>query len=130
VLTPFSPPRRRPDLTKVLTRAALLLCGIALTWVCAACGLFLVTMPHRCGSNVRRAVLQARAIDNGLVQAQFEHGRCPTRDELIAGKYVAVRELIDPWGTSIAFSCAGDAIIVKSAGPDRLFGTADDVTNE
>jgi hypothetical protein len=37
---------------------------------------------------------------------------------------------IDPWGTSIPFSCSGDAIIVKSAGPDRLFGTFDDVAND
>ena len=55
---------------------------------------------------------------------------CPTRDNLIGQKYVARGGLVDPWGTSITFHCmpSGD-VVVRSAGPDRLFHTDDDITN-
>jgi hypothetical protein len=70
-------PGRRPDLAKVLQRAALLLCGTALTWLCAAAGLFLLTMPHGCGSKVRRAILQAREIDSGLLNLSSSTDAAP-----------------------------------------------------
>jgi type II secretory pathway pseudopilin PulG len=52
--------------------------------------------------------------------------------------YPLVR-FIDPWGTSLRYSYCEDLLdpatrrtfpILVSAGPDRLFGTADDVTSE
>ena len=47
---------------------------------------------------------------------------------------VGARDFVDPWGTSIVYSCStedpdGD-VTVRSAGPDRIFNTADDITND
>ena len=33
---------------------------------------------------------------------------------------------MDPWGTSVAYWCHGEDVEVRSAGPDKLFNTADD----
>ena len=60
----------------------------------------------------------------------LEHQGCPTtRDDLIGGGYIDASSFVDPWGTSIAYWCADDAANVISAGPDRTFGTADDITS-
>jgi hypothetical protein len=41
----------------------------------------------------------------------------------------AKKELIDPWGTPYFFhQLSGDVMEIHSAGPDRIFGTADDLT--
>jgi len=40
-------------------------------------------------------------------------------------------ELIDPWGTPYRISIEGEATIhIRSAGPDKIFGTADDITGQ
>jgi hypothetical protein len=40
-------------------------------------------------------------------------------------------ELLDPWGTPIHFSVTADGTVhARSAGPDRTFGTADDITGD
>ena len=38
-------------------------------------------------------------------------------------------DVVDPWGTTYAIECRGDDIVVTSAGPDRAFGTADDISS-
>lgn len=44
------------------------------------------------------------------------------------------RPLTDDWGTALAFSCTSpfstDNALVVSAGPDRTFGTPDDVRSD
>jgi hypothetical protein len=52
---------------------------------------------------------------------------CPTLDELIAAKRLSREKSLDPWGTPYDLRCEGDFIDVRSAGPDRVFGTPDDV---
>jgi hypothetical protein len=40
-------------------------------------------------------------------------------------------ELLDPWGTPLEMSVTHDGVIhLRSAGPDKIFGTADDITNQ
>ena len=126
--TPF---RRRLDPAKVLLRAALILCGVALTWICVAFGLFWFTGPH-CGSNKQRSArIRIAELRDAVVTYQIEAGRCPTKwDELIAGRLVSPQGLVDPWGTRFDFSCTDEEVLVKSAGRDRSFGTADDVTRD
>ena len=124
-------PRRRPDPAKVLLRGALLLCGFAFTWTCAALGLFLLGGPGRvCRLPLPSHVADARTaeIRHGIFLFQIDRKRCPTSiEELIAGDYVTSRDFVDPWGTAIAFRCTDDDVIARSAGPDRTFGTGDDV---
>ncbi len=46
------------------------------------------------------------------------------------GEQSAAGELLDPWGTPLEMSPgAGGALVIRSGGPDRTFGTADDVTD-
>jgi hypothetical protein len=105
------------------------LCGVALTWICVAFGLFWLAAPHGCGSAVRSARMRVSALRDAVVTYQIETGRCPTTSyELIAGRYIKPADLIDNWGTGIRASCTDDQVHVTSAGPDHNFGTADDLT--
>jgi hypothetical protein len=110
--------------------AAALLGGVAITWTAAAFGCQLVRPPG-CGRPLKAAILRARELRASVVMYQIEHHGCPTRDDLLTGNYLRSGTLVDPWGTSVTFHCLpeGDAI-VRSAGPDRLFNTADDITDD
>jgi hypothetical protein len=40
-------------------------------------------------------------------------------------------EVIDPWGTPLQLSVTADGkFSMRSAGPDKIFGTADDISNQ
>ena len=122
------PTERVPDPTRALLRAGLILCGVALTWACAAFGLFVLKAPRGCRSpNWVR--YQVADLASAVTTYQIERNRCPaTWEDLFAGRYLfATTKLVDYWGTRIAFSCSEDEIQVTSAGPDRRFGTADDI---
>jgi hypothetical protein len=126
--------RRHPDPAKAFRQSALLLCGVALTWTCAAFGLLVsqfVFGSHGCPSRVRIASLRVREIDTAITQYQIDHRRCPRgSDDLVAGKYVNPLGLVDPWKQPIDFACTDDDTRVASAGPDGIFGTTDDIMNE
>jgi hypothetical protein len=67
----------------------------------------------------------------GMTRPPGERPRCPTREDLVLGGYVDEAALVDPWGTSVAIHCTTDGgIVIRSAGRDRLFNTADDITEE
>ena len=109
------------------------LCGIALTWTAAAFGLALLAsgdcrmrVPHL--KTTRYLVAEAAS----AVQAfRITKSRCPSPDALVAGGYVDARALVDPWGTSMRLHCTPDGeVSVRSAGPDRVFLTQDDITND
>jgi hypothetical protein len=126
--------RRRPDPAKVFLRAALLFCGVALTWTCAAFGLLVSQLAfgsHGCPSRVKMASLRVREIDMAIAQYQIDQRRCPrTSADLVAGKYVKPQVFVDPWNRGIQFTCTEEQARVASAGPDGTFGTADDIKNE
>ena len=118
----------------VFGRFCAILLGVALTWTCAIYGLLFATAPSYGGGKHRQAYLRIVMIDSALTTYAIENNRCPeTADDLVARKQLSVADLSDPWNTPIAFQCAvADdlAMKVRSAGPDRRFNTADDVTNE
>jgi hypothetical protein len=126
----------RLDPQKVFVRAGLLLCGVALTWTCAAFGLLAANMlvaGEGCHSHsqFKPALRQVRTIKYAVARYQIDHDRCPaTRDELIANGYVDRKRFDDPWGKPITFTCDTDNVRVTSSGPDRVSGTADDVSDE
>jgi hypothetical protein len=116
----------------MIRKLCAILCGIALTWTAAAVGLFFLT-GRGCSfveSKVHIAFWRVAGAERALADYSLEHQRCPTtRDDLIGGGYIDAPSLVDPWGTSIAYWCSDDAANVISAGPDRTFGTADDITS-
>ena len=110
------------------------LCGIALTWAAAAFGLALLAPRSDCHLRIPhlKTARYLTAETASAVQVfRIVENRCPTRDALVSSNYVDAKELIDPWGTSITFHCTADGdVVVRSAGPDRLFHTPDDITSD
>ena len=47
-----------------------------------------------------------------------------------SGPYIELDEMKDPWGTRIRCDVDPKRILVRSAGPDRIFDTTDDLTRE
>ena len=117
----------------MIKKLCAVLCGIALTWASAAFGLFLLTA-DRCtlrASQVQIARWRVREIEDAVSHYWVERGQCPpTSDDLFRHTDVGPSSLIDPWGTSIPYWCSDDGAEALSAGPDRIFGTADDITAE
>jgi hypothetical protein len=118
----------------LIARLCAILCGVALTWMCASFGLSLLhdyrsTCHGPCKQHTaRRGVAN---IEQAILLFAIDENRCPSgNDELIRGHYVAVAGLVDPWGTAIAYSCVNGEPKARSAGPDRRFGTPDDVTSD
>lgn len=107
-----------------------ILCGITLTWSCAAFGFARVwlTSPG-CGSKVGAAKLRVHTIERAVLDYRARENRWPTPADLIEKNCWHPRDLVDPWGTVIVYRYSGDEPTVISAGPDREFGTADDVKN-
>jgi hypothetical protein len=108
-----------------------ILVGIALTCFCAATGLFFLRglggcTLHRPGLSVARQRVQN--VEDALSWYAIERRQCaPTSEDLVARGFVDPTSLVDPWGTHIAFRCSNESADATSAGPDRIFGTPDDV---
>jgi|KBSMisStaDraftv2_1062788.scaffolds.fasta_scaffold357585_2 hypothetical protein len=106
-------------------------CGMALTWTCAVFGWSLLTAPICTGNRTGLARHRVIEIRDGITQYALDHNRCPIGNaDLIYERYVNRQGMVDPWGTVFAFTCRGGDPIVRSAGPDRLFDTADDITSD
>jgi hypothetical protein len=53
---------------------------------------------------------------------------CPMPERLKTAHLLSASSLLhDPWGTPYAISCSEDETMASSAGPDRRWGTGDDV---
>ncbi len=66
------------------------------------------------------------------VQTHFinhpDESECPTPASMQESRELdAAMSLRDPWGTPYAIECQSDEIVAVSAGPDRAFGTEDDI---
>ena len=113
---------------RLLVRICAILCGIALTWACATVGFARVWLTGcRGGCNFTAAKARVRTIEHALFEYRLDENRWPTTADLVEKKYLSPRELVDPWGTIIVYRCSGDDPTVISAGPDRAFGTEDDI---
>ena len=121
----------------VLSHSCALLCGLAFTGICAVVGLYALTshvcfdaFAFDCHVERRTAERRVSAIAQAVILYQVEHNAVPkTKDDLIDSGYVARSHLTDPWGTPILVTRSDEDVRVTSAGPDRVPGTADDITN-
>ncbi|HLK89174.1 MAG TPA: hypothetical protein VKZ18_04715 [Polyangia bacterium] len=110
--------------------------GLAATWSAALVGLTMaesIARPRGCTSRLRIAYLRVKASRDAIDRYLLDHGRCPSSHRpLIAERYLDEINLRDPWGVDIALTCAapgGDTrVTAGSAGPDRVFGTPDDIS--
>jgi general secretion pathway protein G len=63
-----------------------------------------------------------------LYLANDDASRCPTMQELIAGKLIdASTSTQDAWNHDFVIACEGSELSVRSAGPDGELETADDI---
>jgi general secretion pathway protein G len=82
-------------------------------------------------SRVKTATIACNQL-RSAVQAHFinhpEESDCPTPARMQeAHELDAAMSLRDPWGMPYALECQSDEVIAISAGPDRSFGTQDDI---
>ncbi len=55
---------------------------------------------------------------------------CPSVEDMVRDVLDSKPALFkDPWGAPYAIQCSDEAISVRSAGPDRKLGTADDIVS-
>ncbi len=109
--------------------------GLAATGLAVFVGLTTaaaVTHPGCSGvSHVKMASLRVEASRDAINRYWLDHGRCPSSHRpLVAEGYLDEINLRDPWGTNIALACDETGVTVRSAGGDRVFGTADDIPTD
>jgi hypothetical protein len=78
--------------------------------------------------------LRVKAVRDAVTEYMIETPSCPRGiKELVAGNYLDESLATDPWGSALILKCPGlndsDGADVTSAGPDRMFGTADDINS-
>jgi hypothetical protein len=125
---------RIPRPAVVAARLLGLLGVVALTCASSAFGVMALIDhafgSYRCPSSpTRSAKLRILDLHAGLSHHHIDKNRCPTPGDLIREKYTHPHNLVDPWGTSIAYWCLPGDFEIRSAGPDKFFDTDDDVTN-
>jgi len=108
----------------------LLFVGLILV-VVAAAAIVLAIIPSRCfPPRPQQAILDARTIASAVELYNSENARCPTMTDLVDERILLPeKRLRDPWNVEFRIVCAGASILVESAGPERKFGTADDLSN-
>jgi hypothetical protein len=130
--------------TVAIALRAFLLCnvlvaGTALTvaaaWFCFQYGLPCFTRGCQGGGLHVTAWIRASVARRAIERFVSERGKCPSsEDELVGGVYMHAYSTIDPWGTPLLYHCDlrdGDhSSWATSAGPDRVFWTADDITSK
>ena len=76
---------------------------------------------------VRLAGIDAATVRQAARAFELHEGRCPSMDELLSSAALDDEaRTVDPWDTPFRLECS-DGPRVSSAGPDREFGTEDDI---
>jgi competence protein ComGC len=77
------------------------------------------------------ASADVRMVRSAAEMWTFDHpNKCPTFAQLKADRQVSESTKgTDPWGTDFRIRCDTSGVTVTSAGPDKKFDTADDVTS-
>ena len=105
----------------------------AAIWLAAIAGMMLLGIyaerRARCrGTPLRTARCQLDAVAQAVEQYRVLERRCPRDIDTLVTRGLLRRTPTDPWGSAFRMECTRDARpYVWSAGPDRRFGTADDL---
>jgi type II secretory pathway pseudopilin PulG len=81
-------------------------------------------------ARVSAALINAQGFRNatGTWRLQSGSDECPSPAKLVQEKMMERGSQIqDPWGNEFSIECDEGGVTVRSAGPDRKSGTADDI---
>jgi hypothetical protein len=95
-----------------------------------SCAVLVATLPRLVESRVERARTDAQSIRSAVEMhlAQNPRAACPTVRQLVSERILSTRSrTVDPWNGRFAITCVGEDVTVTSAGPDRSWGTVDDI---
>jgi type II secretory pathway pseudopilin PulG len=95
-----------------------------------ALGLYTFTATSFRAAQDRVSQQRVHELDQALARYQLDTRRCPTTvADLVTMGYVSAGALKDTWKTDIGLSCSPVGSFVRSAGRDKVFDTADDITS-
>jgi general secretion pathway protein G len=112
-----------------MTLIEIMLVVVIMSMLAAGVGIAVIKAKERADLNLARSAVSSLA---GVAEAfQMTNGSsadCPTLGDLQASKLLRRgTNTDDPWGTPYEILCDGGEVDVRSAGPDRERGTADDI---
>ncbi len=85
-------------------------------------------LPRLKEAKVKQTQQDAKKIASAAEMYLSEHDDCPTVDKLIQMKILSKKSrTTDAWENAFAIECDDDGATVKSAGPDKQMGSADDI---
>jgi general secretion pathway protein G len=96
----------------------------------SAGGGFLLARPRGCPGSQQTANTNAHEIRNAVQRWRGLHegSTCPTIAQLVQdGEIDAASKTDDAWGLPYRITCTEDEVVVRSAGPDKRWGTEDDI---
>jgi general secretion pathway protein G len=83
-------------------------------------------------ARLKIARIQVRDVAHTVEQYVIAHDTCPSLEQLVNEEYLRQFPK-DPWGSPLVLRCPGqhkrDPADIVSPGPDREFGTGDDVNS-
>jgi hypothetical protein len=95
-----------------------------------ALGLYVFTTTSFHAAQERVSQQRVHELDQALARYLLDTRRCPTTvADLVTMGYVGAGALRDTWKTNIGLSCSAAGSFVRSAGRDKVFDTADDITS-
>lgn len=107
-----------------------LLAATVLVFLSMCVAFFVATLPRLGGSRVEQARTDAQSVRSAVEMhlAQNPDASCPTVGQLVSERILSTRSrTVDPWDGMFAVTCVGEDVTVTSAGPDRSWGTEDDI---
>jgi len=133
--------------TRFPSRTLILICGVIAAVLLAVLASVNISVPPNPPSARARAKLMAEMRVGLAVEASFAYYRrnhklplnrggelwaaileAHSPKEEIGGWFDAnIQEVVDPWGTPLSIRESSGSVIITSAGPDRKFGTSDDI---
>jgi hypothetical protein len=117
---------RVPKRTHLVAGAVAVAAIAAATYGLARTGVIVDTEETLWPNPRDRQAVHLSLLDRRLQGFYRDHGALPSGLEVVAGP----RERADLWGTPLRYAPRDSTFVLRSAGPDRRFGTADDLVGE
>jgi len=111
-----------------MTLVEIMIVVIIMALIATAVGV--AVLPQLEKSRIKDTEIGVQAVRGATTMFLAENpaGGCPNIDDLIEGAYLDEdKSTTDAWEGEFDIECAGTRITVTSAGPDKQFGTEDDI---